>query len=1201
MPSASSISSRNTQRALAMLKKPTASSSLDSKNNVNDVSFGSGESAEVSFTDRSMRNYQSNLQRVKKLRRCRPKEDAPPCVDDDDGQQEPQASKEGGEEGEGGGCESLSSTSLTSSTMSGSGNHGSGGREENKTRSEKDASFEDCVSSVMLNKLEGDARQYEVYQPLFSQPHHQNQNHQAQEEQDVYQQPQHEQDDDNDSEGAHSTFAEPGEGMATPSSFRKSLVAASNKIAGTTTGSTNRSVGSRSRSRSSSSFTKISQDGGSSSITSSNPLSSPNYSATTPPDCFDDDFDDDYKQLHTATTDTTWSCASTSVSPCSNSEAQYNDTPTTTTATMEQEASPEGDSEEDESCCRRLTYWAEEGAQGTVRHASPFEALEPQPELLEPEPPQLDHHHQESWDDMLETIQEQLATTCEVLLSAAARREATDVDVLDVVREHLQARSSSHGPFAATAAVAFYHGLSVQHHVFTRKMQDLQEHHQRQLDMLVTNDNNNNNNTATLDVAPATSTSFCGSDDVRFLQKSLRFLPLSSYHFHHYNDSTATRLLRGQKGLLLGTSSKAGEDHDNHTVVTTLSTMSCRELSIEKLRRSRLRQMHQQPSEAKDDHNPSKEDDDDHEKNNAHIQQLLEDLKQAEQRQKRLEQQLNQAGIVLAEDIPYEEAKEAVGRISRRMNEIGDSQIVHDDPQVQKALREEYFTLEQQMERYMAALMLTDEFVQEQQAAEDEWEASVAKDNQQALVQVRRHMPVCIAKMTKEELVTKHGLSLAMVNKFKRSNILQLLRRDPELIVRWHPSNLEGLRQSNLTLTERRALHQHLRPVVQLLQEKGGTDPLSQRKMTCLRSMTCHFKEMLAKYQHHVATTDGKTGPDHSCTMIGKACPVRADLVMDYSGDLGFPAGDVYEESSFGSSVARTNYEAADPTTGKDNETARQEELWNQRRQALKEHYKHDSNTVQQVANAWSVCELMEDLVNRMDQQREQWIVQQLQAKDGSKDGSDSQPTATTTKWDILSEVLRELSTWAARAKGGDGIDARSLVEIGLLEDVYDAVHAYLSDIGELAATTPDMGGDGRAQIISKVQGYLETMHALNLSTLDRCFKNQAVPEKRKRKSRTEIAMDYWKNDKSTKEPSREKKATPEPQHVKKRGSLLDSIASRQESKPSAPQHEKQRGSLLDSIASRQESKASAPPLLKDAPSNFLDAIRQAKNKVAKQ
>lgn len=73
---------------------------------------------------------------------------------------------------------------------------------------------------------------------------------------------------------------------------------------------------------------------------------------------------------------------------------------------------------------------------------------------------------------------------------------------------------------------------------------------------------------------------------------------------------------------------------------------------------------------------------------------LLLKLLAAEKKQKKLEKQLLQAGLKIAEDIPYEEAKSRVTEIAKRMNEIGSSDMTHPDPATQNRLREEYFKLE---------------------------------------------------------------------------------------------------------------------------------------------------------------------------------------------------------------------------------------------------------------------------------------------------------------------------------------------------------------------------------------------------------------------------------------------------------------------------------------------------------------------------
>jgi hypothetical protein len=75
-------------------------------------------------------------------------------------------------------------------------------------------------------------------------------------------------------------------------------------------------------------------------------------------------------------------------------------------------------------------------------------------------------------------------------------------------------------------------------------------------------------------------------------------------------------------------------------------------------------------------------------------------------------------------------------------------------------------------------------------------------------------------------------LPLAIARKFKRTNILLLLRMDPAATKQMHPSSIEGLRSTGLTLTERRALYEHLKD----LGPKWKTmmsDKMAERKWMC--------------------------------------------------------------------------------------------------------------------------------------------------------------------------------------------------------------------------------------------------------------------------------------------------------------------------------------------------------------------------------
>jgi len=373
---------------------------------------------------------------------------------------------------------------------------------------------------------------------------------------------------------------------------------------------------------------------------------------------------------------------------------------------------------------------------------------------------------------------------------------------------------------------------------------------------------------------------------------------------------------------------------------TVLSNMSCRELSVERYRARILQQMNRgktatantttrrAPSsntmrnrfdndgcsvddsastESSGNGNDNNNDENENEGNNAEeIQRLLDELQQAERRQKLLEKQLQQAGVVLAEDIPYQLAKDKVASISKRMNEIGSSEVVHSDPLIQKQLREEYFRLEKDMQKYLSALMLTDEYAEERRLDEEAWEDRHAEANEAALKAIRKHMPVDVRTLTPAQLEKERGLPKALVQRFRRINVLQLLRVDPEILAKWHPSALEALRVTGLTLTERRALHSYLLPIstawsgTQQQTVTGGWssgDAMTKRKMAWCNTMRTNFKEALNKYERHVASRPNASSCRNGCNLVGNQCPVRANQAVEYfETDLGFPANGVYED-----------------------------------------------------------------------------------------------------------------------------------------------------------------------------------------------------------------------------------------------------------------------------------------------------------------
>jgi len=259
--------------------------------------------------------------------------------------------------------------------------------------------------------------------------------------------------------------------------------------------------------------------------------------------------------------------------------------------------------------------------------------------------------------------------------------------------------------------------------------------------------------------------------------------------------------------------------------------------------------------------------------------QLIHQLNDAQKMVRRLESAISGAGLTIPDDtIPYQEAEAKIAEISHRMAEM-----TFKDP--------EYFTLEQEMAKYTAALLSSDEYRRETERREREWEASIHPLNREALKQIRRCMPVNVRKMSEAELAEK--IPMEMARKFKRTNVLQLLRVNPNDVAKFHHSNFEGMSLAGMTLTERRALYEHLHSVGPTW-FKQKSNEMIERKWQWFQSMKNKFRDDLKKWETHL----DKFGPpeNHKCNFIGNQCPVKANKVLDYSiADYGFPEGAEYE------------------------------------------------------------------------------------------------------------------------------------------------------------------------------------------------------------------------------------------------------------------------------------------------------------------
>lgn len=470
--------------------------------------------------------------------------------------------------------------------------------------------------------------------------------------------------------------------------------------------------------------------------------------------------------------------------------------------------------------------------------------------------------------------------------------------------------------------------------------------------------------------------------------------------------------------------------------------------------------------------------------NKVEIKRLLAELEEAEKYQKKLEKQLAQAGVVIAEDIPYDVAREIVSAIAERMAEIGGSDVPD------SKLKEEYFRLEQEMEKYTTALQLTDEWTEEQAEMERQWEGSIAAANDDAARKVRRHMPVNVRNMSEVTLSsqpTPNGkfLPRSFAKKFKRTNVLQLLRMDPDDIVPMHPSTLENLRVTGLTLTERRALYVHLSTVGPRWKAMQS-DKMIERKWNWFNMMKSNFKENVDSWQRHI---DQYGPPDsHDCLLIGNQCPVKADKQIDYDGDYGFPEEAVY----FKTEIKKSD---VDNTSKAKNEAMKlaKEKKESERNDALKKHYK---GKILQVSLANGTCDAMDEAMDKMELNQEKWIRERL-SKEGRYSKEESAEAAkmeVSTFNDALNELKLSILQFADRSgmqltgkrdANADQDDSRSMVELALCEEVVESADYFVMGIEERMEQIQIK--DGRMKsTIQQLRTLLGELHDRNCTTIDR-------------------------------------------------------------------------------------------------------------------
>jgi hypothetical protein len=548
------------------------------------------------------------------------------------------------------------------------------------------------------------------------------------------------------------------------------------------------------------------------------------------------------------------------------------------------------------------------------------------------------------------------------------------------------------------------------------------------------------------------------------------------------------------------------------------------------------------------------------------MKDLLDKLHEAEKRQKKLEKQLAQAGVAIAEDIEYQEALGKVEQIAKRMNEIGGSDVIVADKAEQNRLREEYFKLEQEMERYNTALVLSEEYQAEQDRLELKWEADNEPYNIEALKKIRRHMPVNIRNLSEAELTKNPSpngkyLPLEIAKKFKRTNILQCLRLNPDDLECMHPATLENMRVTGLTLTERRALYIHFKPLGPKW-EKNKAEKMTERKWTWYQMMRNNFKENVAPYQRHI---DQYGGPEkHTCPLIGKQCPVKADKSPNYDGDYGWTEEADYEVSD----VRKADVEDSGAKAKAEALELAKEKKANERADLLKKHYK---GKLLQVSKANGSCEGMDEAMDQMENNTLRWTENMIE-KDGSFSDADKKKEVANMT-DALNEFKLKLLNFAQRSgmqmsgkktAGGDSTDIRSSVEASLSEELFETSIEYFAFI-RMRLKQLSIVDTRCIKTIEMLEGILSELHARNVAVFE------SLGAKRMNRSRKlKTYLDLRKEIEDKKKAKDVVEASPEdkpaghmgpPGGGGDRSSLMDAISVRGRGGG--------RGGLLDAIAGR--------------------------------
>ncbi|OQR86554.1 hypothetical protein ACHHYP_10434 [Achlya hypogyna] len=276
----------------------------------------------------------------------------------------------------------------------------------------------------------------------------------------------------------------------------------------------------------------------------------------------------------------------------------------------------------------------------------------------------------------------------------------------------------------------------------------------------------------------------------------------------------------------------------------------------------------------------------------AELQQVraVAPVSDLEKENRRLKRQLEQAGMQVADDMSYAEAKARMTAISRRMAEIGSSDVTHPDKATQAALQGEYFTLEQEMEKCYVAMLASEEYELEVRAREVAWHTQHNVAHAAALAQVRRAIPVQVASLPKAALLRElagRPDGPAFARRLKSVKALHLVRANPATLLVVHPCELVKLPFTKLCVLERQALYAALADVAAEWRKNDKNKHFADKLKW--------FKGLRDGLMRDVALLERHGPPDHPCDVPAR-CPalVESKAAEPYLTPGNFPSGAVF-------------------------------------------------------------------------------------------------------------------------------------------------------------------------------------------------------------------------------------------------------------------------------------------------------------------